>query len=117
MTVYVNSPSVYKQLITYQEIFTLRDHMIADGIHPLATGNFKKGSTKIFGAGEVELICKITKSTELKVYVEKSGFATVDAWLAEAAKFRATLPLYLHHVKLIKLAPQPKSFFPKGAKI
>jgi len=102
MTIYFNSPKVRNHLLKHREVVTLRDHQIAQGVHDLATGNYRKGTTKFFGKGTCEQIATIKIKLELDLYVDNSGFSSVNEWLMEAAKFGSKLPLYLYHIILLQ---------------
>ena len=101
MTIYFNSEKAKRYLLKNREVNTLRDHVIPNGLHKLSTGNWRNPSkTNVFGLGRCECIKQICDEEELKWAVGKSGFETVDEWLAEAAKFHSKLPMYLHYVKM-----------------
>ena len=102
MTIYFNSEKARWYLQKYGEVNTLRDHQIPNGLHRLSTGSWRNSSkANVFGLGRSEMVKQICAKEELELTVGKSGFASVDEWLAEAQnKFGSHLPLYLHYVKM-----------------
>ena len=106
MTIYFNSEKAKKYLIKNGEVNTLRDHVIPNGLHKLATGNWHNFSkANVFGLGRSECIRQICfkDDSDLLCAVGKSGFESVEEWLAECDKFHSKLPFYLHYVKLERI--------------
>ena len=95
--IFFNVPEARMHLLKCGEVFTLREKRKEDGLYAARAGNYY--NFEPIGIVLVRYIKLIREPGELEPYVEGSGFLSVEDWLKKA---RGSLPLHLHHAKLIK---------------
>ncbi len=97
MPIYFNIKEAREYLLKNRIIYTLRDIRKEGQEQVRKSKNTDWYPYEILGFANVKLVKKIENLYDLKGYVIKSGFKTVDDWLVEAKDNR-----YLYEVKMIK---------------
>lgn len=91
MVIWFNVEKARKFLLENGIVYTLRPKLRREGKEPLFYGGFgKKGEVLVDFVGEV------LDDADLKGYVDKSGFETIEEWRAKASESR-----YLYRVLLL----------------
>lgn len=91
--IHFNYPEAFEYLMAHKEVYTLREHQKAEGIHLLVSKLFLVPTERFVRLSFEKFV---RKRDELKAYLSKSGYGTVEAWVkaAHGAPF-------LHYVILL----------------
>jgi len=95
--IWFNVPQAFYHLMKYGKVYTLRDHVKTEGVHPLRSSLALDPDV---GKVYVSYITFIRRKEELQNYFKNSGFTSIDAWV-KAAKGAP----FLHEVSIIKKEP------------
>ena len=99
LPIYFNVKEEREQLLNHNIVFTLRNKKKIEGVtqvRKLKIDN-KLFPYEILGFAKVSFVKEITNPYELKGYIPKSGFRTINHWIENAGDSR-----FLHKVELIK---------------
>jgi hypothetical protein len=97
MAIYFNIDEERNHLLKNGVVYILRDVRKEGQEQVRKSKNSSFYPFEILGYANVKLINKIENLYDLKDYVTKSGFKTIDNWLLETKEDR-----YLYEVKMIK---------------
>ena len=96
--IYFNIKEAREQLVNHNVVYTLRENKKKEGETQVRKSK-DKGlfPFEILGFAKISFVKEITNPYDLKDYIPKSGFRTIDDWLEKAGDSR-----FLHKVELIK---------------
>jgi hypothetical protein len=97
MAIYFNIEEERDYLLNNGVVYILRDARKEGQEQVRKSKNSSFYPFEILGYANVKLVKKIMNLYDLKDYVTRSGFKTIDDWLLEAKEDR-----YLYEVKMIK---------------
>lgn len=92
--IWFNYPKAFNQLMTRGEVFTLRK-TIKNGVY-VVLSKLVLNPPKTGRLVKVEYLGRIFSKEDLKDYVKKSGYDSVDDWMREAKD-----AVHLHRVFLL----------------